>query len=69
MFGSKVEAGIERGLYGVQKKIGQLAKTKMVSKPILKKSKTSYKMPDRPISNIFEDDNKFFKGAVKNEFL
>ena len=36
---------------------------------ILKKSTMSYSMPNKKVENIFEDENRFFKGAVENELL
>lgn len=42
---------------------------KIISKSVIKSSKTSYKVPDRPVTNIFHDENRFFRGAVKNELL
>lgn len=44
------------------------SKDRISIKKLLKKSKTTYKMPDRPIHNVFEDENRFFRGAIKNEF-
>lgn len=69
ILGSKIEAGVEKTLAGSLSKLGQLAKKQITSRKILKKSKTSYKMPNRQVQNIFEDENRFFRGAVKNGFI
>ena len=44
---------------------------KKIPKPkiIVKKSKMSYKVPDKEIEGVWEDENRFFKGAVKNGFI
>lgn len=48
----------------------KLKKSKQISlKKLLKKSKTTYKMPERDVESVWDDENKFFKGAVKNEFF
>lgn len=40
-----------------------------IKKGEMKKSQTSYKMPDRKAEGVWEDSNKFFKGAVKNGLI
>jgi len=69
ILGSKVESGTEVALAKASQKLGQLAKKKVKTRKILKKSKTSYKMPSRKVENIFEDENRFFKGAMRNGML
>jgi len=69
ILGSKVEAGVNVALESGMRKLGQLAKAKVTSKKILKKSKTSYKIPDRQVENVWNDENKFFRGAVSNGML
>ena len=44
-------------------------KLKVVSKKIIKKGQTTYTIPKQRVESVWEDDNKFFKGVVKNEFL
>jgi len=53
----------------LKKKLKTKLKKKVENKNILKKSKTSYKVPDKEIERVWEDDNKFFKGTLKNEFI
>jgi len=52
----------------MKKKKEKKSKDRISIKKLLKKSKTTYKMPSREVSNIFEDGNRFFRGAIKNEF-
>ncbi|MCD6300572.1 MAG: hypothetical protein J7L82_00695 [Staphylothermus sp.] len=58
----KVSSNVNKG---VQKAL----KTKMVSRRVLKKHDMSYSMPNKRVENIFEDENRFFKGAVQNGLL
>jgi len=55
---SKIAKGVDKAL-----------KTKVVSRRVLKKHDMSYSMPSKKVENIFEDENKFFKGALQNELL
>lgn len=67
LFGSKVEGGINVALEKGTQKAGQLAKQRVIFRKILKPSKTSYKMPDRPVASVWGDENRFFKGAIQND--
>lgn len=67
ILGSKVEAGVETALAKTTQKLGQLAKQKIVSRKILKESKMSYRMPNRPVESVWGDENRFFRGAYNNE--
>lgn len=68
-YGSKVESGIEKGLATTTHKLGQLAKQRVISRKVLKKSRMSYTIPDRKVENVFNDENRFFKGAVASGFI
>lgn len=67
--GKDIDKGIDKSVKNIGKITEKALKSKITSRKILKKSKTSYKMPYRQVSNIFEDENRFFKGAIQNGML
>lgn len=48
---------------------GRARAKKSKPKKILKKSKMTYKVPEYRGESIWNQENKFFKGAIANEIL
>jgi len=69
VLGSRIEAGINVALEGSLNKLKKIAKAPITSRKILKKSKMSYTMPKREVTNVFNDENRFFKGAINNGLI
>lgn len=49
----------------LNKKLGKLARKKVVSKRILKPSKTTLNIKQREVQSIFNDPNRFFKNEME----
>jgi hypothetical protein len=65
---SKVGTALEVGLTNATQKIGRKLNERIISRRILKQQpRVTVKMDNRKIENIFEDENRFFKGNFEKE--
>lgn len=45
----------------------KIIRKKIIIKKVAKKSQPTYKMPNRPVTNVWGDENRFFKIELEKE--
>jgi hypothetical protein len=62
-----VETKVRKHLSNLSSNINKIANARAINRQVVRKSNVSVKLPNNKIENIFEDENRFFKGEMAKE--
>lgn len=57
----------KQGLSRVGSKVNKFANERAINRQVIRKSNVSVRLPTNKIENVFEDENRFFKGEMAKE--